>query len=341
MGDVNQPSSPSQWYYLDYLQMGVMIVDEYYRIVYWNRWLENHSNIISESVEQQPFKTVFPELADSRLFELIQQVVEEKLSGMISSALNKSLLPLYPSINHQLKQMDLMRQMVQVTAMEDASGSQLAMVQVTDMTREHLKNIQIKEQSQAMQSLVSVDQVTTLANRQKFDACLHDEYRRALRAESKLVVAIVEIDHFDAFVKHYGEPAADQLLSAVSGIFETLLCRETDIIARYSAQAFGLVMPCTTEEGGVLIAQEMRKAVRQLEIPHVSGAASAATVSVGMALAQPTKTDGEEGFAKAVGFALDNAKEFGGDKAMLYLMADGRLRDCDGLLQDGQLMLEM
>lgn len=348
MGDVEQSVSAvvSPWYYLDYLQMGVMVVDEYYRIVYWNRWLENHSNILSESVELKPFKTAFPELADSRLFELIQQVIEERLSGMISSALNKSPLPLYPSINHQLKQMDLMQQMVQVTAMEDASGRQLAMVQVTDMTRQHLKNAQIKSQSDQMQALVNVDAVTALANRQKFDISLEEEYRRAIRAKTPLVAAVVEIDHFDAFASHYGQQSADEALTEITGIFQSLLCRETDIIARHSEQAFGLILPCTSEEGSVMIAQELRRAVSALDIAHAfSAAASSMTVSIGMALVEPAKPEDMAAFVKGVDFALNNARELGGDRAMLYLMEGGRLRDCDsgydGLNQEGQLLLQM
>ncbi len=347
MGDVEQ-SVPgvSPWYYLDYLQMGVMVVDEYYRIVYWNRWLENHSNIISESVELKQFKSVFPDLADSRLFELIQQVIEERLSGMISSALNKSKLPLYPSINHQLKQMDLMQQMVQVTAMEDANGRQLAMVQVTDMTRQHLKNVQIKSQSDKMQALVNVDAVTALPNRQKFDVSLDSEYRRAIRAKAPLVAAIVQIDHFDAFARHYGIQAADEALTEITAIFQSLLCRETDLVARYDSQSYGLILPCTTEEGCVMIAQELRRAVKALDMPHAfSASSSVMTVSIGMALVEPEKPEELAAFVKAFDFTLNHAHELGGDRAMLYLMDGGRLRDCDGgydgLNQEGQLLLQM
>lgn len=347
MGDVEQPASGfSPWYYLDYLQMGVMVIDEYYRIVYWNRWLENHSNIISESVALQPFKSVFPDLADSRLFELIQQVIEERLSGMISSSLNQSPLPLYPSINHQLKQLDLMKQMVQVTAMEDANGRHLAMVQVTDMTRQHLKNVQIKSQSDQMQALVNVDAVTALPNRQKFDLSLESEYRRAIRAKNPLVAAVVEIDHFDAFARHYGIQAADEALTEITAIFQSLLCRETDLVARYASQSYGLILPCTTEEGCVMIAQELRRAVTALDIPHAfSASSSVMTVSVGMALVEPEKPQEMDAFVKAFAFALRSAQEQGGDRAMLYLMDGGKLRDCDGdfdgLSQEGQLLLQM
>lgn len=343
MGDVSQ-SNPelSQWHYLDYLQMGVMIIDEFYQIVFWNRWLENHSNLVSESVEQQPFKKVFPELAESRLFELVQQVLEEKLSGIVSSSLNQSLLPLYPSINHQLKQMDMMKQMLQVSAIVDADGRQLAMVQVTDMTRAHIKGMQLKEQSKTVQSLISVDHVTDLANRQKFDACLHDEYRRALRAETSLSIAVVEIDHFDSFVANYGQQRADQCLEKVSALFDALLCRETDLVARYNSRAFGLVMPCTSVPGANLIAQEVLRAVKSLDITHeLSATSSVMTVSVGMAQINPSQKDDEAQFLKAVNFSLNHAQKSGGDKAMIYLMDGGKLYDCAGAQQNAQLMLEM
>jgi len=343
VGDVMHANATlSQWYYLDYLQTGVMIIDKQYRIVYWNRWLEYHSNILSETIQGQSFKIAFPDLADSRLFELVQQVIEENLSGMISAALNRSLLPLYPSINHQLKQINVMNQMVQVTGMHDANGQQLAMVQVTDMTHSQVRHAQIKAQSQTIEALENVDQLTRLPNREKFDHDFHQEFKRIMRARANLVATIIEVDHFDNFERQYGANKAQEVLVKISDIFSSLLCRDTDIVTRYNKDSFALILPYTSEAGSQLIAQELRKAVHALKVPHaLSATSSALTVSIGLAFISPQSNEEEPRFVEALNFALAAAKEAGGDRAMLYTMADGRLTDCDGPHSDGQLLLAL
>lgn len=330
MASIDNTQLSSGMQYLDYLQMGVMVIDRHNHIVYWNRWLENHSNIMVEDVINQPFNTIFPDLVDSRLSDVINQALEERLSAVISAPLNNSLLPLYPSINHQLNQMDLMRQMVQVSAISDGDGNDFALLQINDMTHALAKGVQLRSQTKAIQSMVSKDALTEVATRAKFDESLENEFRRAQRAGTSLILGMVDVDHFKMFNNHYGESVGNDCLSEIAKVFDHVLNRSTDMIARYSGQVFGVLMPCTSYPGGLQVAEEVRNAVKTLEIAHdASTTAPFVTVSIGLAYVEPTREDQLDAVIEAAAFALGQAKEIGGDHAMVYVMKDGSLHDCN------------
>jgi diguanylate cyclase (GGDEF)-like protein len=338
-GLVHRAFTPAGIQYLDFMQMGVMLIDENNRIVYWNRWLENHSNIAFEDIANRSFVEAFPELANSRLDDVIHQALEEKLSALISASLNQSLLPLYPSINHHLKQIDLMRQMVQVSSISDDKGRRYALVQVTNMTHVLAKEVQLRAQTQTIQDLVNVDALTSVANRRKYDSSLQEEFSRAQRAGSSLVIGFVDIDYFKLFNDHYGVSYGDRCLSEVAGSFEYALNRSTDVVARYSGQVFGIIMPCTTFEGAVSVAEALRSGVQDLQLRHeASSIASHVTVSIGLATMQPISTDKIDVLIEAAEFALDQAKKSGGNKAMIYAMQDGSLHACDALFEVKQFV---
>ncbi len=333
MAKLTQRALPSNIQYLDFLQMGVMVIDENYRIVHWNRWLEAHSDIPFKRIENKSFKQAFPDLAESRLADIIYQAIDEKLSALISASLNQSLLPLHPSTNHQIKQIDLMRQMVQVTALADEDGKRFALLQITNMTNAIAKEAQLREQSQTIQHLVSVDDLTSVANRRKFDIALQEEFSRAQRASSSLVLGFIDIDHFKLFHEHYGESEANQCLSEVASTFEYALNRSSDLVARFSEQVFAVIMPCTNFEGAVNIAESIRMGVNDLQLRHeVSSTASHISVSIGFAIIHPTFNDPLEDFIESANFALMQAKQAGGNKAMIYTKQDGSLHACDSVV---------
>lgn len=332
--------SPKGIQYLDFLQMGVLVVDKQHRVVYWNRWLESHSNMMAENVQGVEFTTAFPDLVNTRLLDVIQQALEEKLSAVISAPLNKSLLPLYPSINHQLKQMDLMRQMVQVSSIKDDEGNDFALLQITDMTHAIAKEDQLRTQTQAIQSLVSLDEMTAIANRNKFNQRLDDEFRRAQRASTSLVIALVDIDHFKSYNDRYGDVQGNECIMNVATTLVGAVNRSTDLVSRYSGQVFGIVLPSTTFEGGINVAEEMRHVIKQQAITHeASTVSSLVTVSVGLAHIQPTLNDTVQSLVDAAQFALNQAKKQGGDKAMIYVMQDGSLHAC-GAGGNNRLLVE-
>jgi diguanylate cyclase (GGDEF)-like protein len=53
---------------------------------------------------------------------------------------------------------------------------------------------------------------------------------------------MLDLDHFKAYNDHYGHQGGDRLLALAAGLWRQNL-RETDILARWGGEEFGLLLP--------------------------------------------------------------------------------------------------
>ncbi len=174
--------------------------------------------------------------------------------------------------------------------------------------------------------LSSVDGLTGIANRRRFDESLGREWRRASRAQTPLSLVIVDVDCFKPFNDNYGHQVGDECLKAVARTLEQKLRRPTDLVARYGGEEFAAVLPDTGLEGAFGVAELMRDGVESLAITHrFSVAANVVTISAGVASMVPSRAD-ENGFVrllKAADDALYRAKDSGRNRVAAGLQNAG------------------
>lgn len=148
------------------------------------------------------------------------------------------------------------------------------------------RNAELSEAKNELERISLTDSLTGLANRRHFDACLHREYRRAIRQGSALSLVMIDIDHFKEFNDEYGHPAGDKCLKQVADTLRELIHRPADLVARYGGEEFSVVLPDTADASEV--ADACRRAVEALEIRHeTSSVADVVTISVGIAVLTP------------------------------------------------------
>jgi len=104
------------------------------------------------------------------------------------------------------------------------------------------------------------DDLTGLANRRVWLERLALEMARALRTGSPLLLAIFDLDHFKDYNDKFGHQAGDTILQQTAAAWQAQI-RETDLLARLGGEEFGLLLPDTGIEGGVLIGQRLLDAV--------------------------------------------------------------------------------
>jgi diguanylate cyclase (GGDEF)-like protein len=151
--------------------------------------------------------------------------------------------------------------------------------------RTHLR---LKRQSELLERLVTIDGLTEIPNRRRFDEQLEVEWQRGIRHQQPLSVILMDVDHFKLFNDNYGHAAGDRCLCAVAKGLESALGRASDLVARYGGEEFVAVLPNTDLDGARLVAEKMRAAVEALAIPHAhSGAGSVVTISLGGAAVVP------------------------------------------------------
>ncbi|MCK9238863.1 diguanylate cyclase [Desulfocurvus sp.] len=148
------------------------------------------------------------------------------------------------------------------------------------------------------------DALTGVANRRSLEDILSRELARARRSGSPLSVVMADIDFFKQYNDTYGHQAGDECLRAVAGALGSCLRRSCDLLARYGGEEFAAVIPDTDQEGALRVAQTMRRAVRDLALPHASSPA-AAVVTASFGVATRTAADGLD--ARALMAAADQA----------------------------------
>ncbi|GGY00151.1 diguanylate cyclase [Massilia dura] len=149
-------------------------------------------------------------------------------------------------------------------------------------------HLQMVRQRRMLEHLAHVDGLTELANRRRFDEVFELECQRALRHETALSIALLDIDAFKQYNDHYGHPAGDRALRAVARAAAAAVRRPGDLAARYGGEEIVLLMPDTDAAHARAVVERLRNALNRLEIPHVgSPVAPVLTVSVGGATLLP------------------------------------------------------
>ncbi len=107
--------------------------------------------------------------------------------------------------------------------------------------------------------LASSDALTGLSNRRALDEQLPREMARALRAESGLCLAIVDLDHFKAYNDAHGHLAGDEMLRRCAVAWDSEL-RGEDTIVRFGGEEFLVVLPDTGPDQAAEIVERLRGA---------------------------------------------------------------------------------
>ena len=141
--------------------------------------------------------------------------------------------------------------------------------------------------AQRLESLSTVDGMTGVANRRRFDETLLVEWGRAARDKRPLSIALIDVDWFKSFNDHYGHPAGDECLRQLARVFEAGVMRSGDLIARYGGEEFILIAPDTDHNGIQTIANYLCQEVFALGMAHEGSHYGRVSVSIGVATAYP------------------------------------------------------
>ena len=172
-----------------------------------------------------------------------------------------------------------------------------------------------------LEVLIREDHLTGLANRRYFDEVLQREVRFALRSQLPLALVMIDLDYFKSFNDSYGHVAGDTCLRQVSSLLANVLHRPTDLGARYGGEEFALILPDTTEEGAIHIAEKTLAKLRALAIEHIGSPLKRVTLSAGVAvLEQKSALRGASRinhFVQRADVALYSAKKDGRDRVAI------------------------
>lgn len=176
--------------------------------------------------------------------------------------------------------------------------------------RDHNRALEkTRTRSLEFEHAASVDVLTGMHNRRWLDDTFARMLRRCHNDSRPACLLMIDIDRFKAFNDTWGHLAGDAVLRHVSRQMGAHL-RPTDLMARFGGEEFAALLPDTSHEEALGIAERLRGGIEWASLTlGESGETVRVTVSLGLAAAHPEEA--LEALIARADAALYRAKEGG------------------------------
>jgi diguanylate cyclase len=141
---------------------------------------------------------------------------------------------------------------------------------------------ELKQRAKDAEKLASIDPLTSVANRRKFDDELQKQVATSHQDESPLCLMMVDIDHFKTINDQHGHRTGDAVLRQFAELLGGVV-RTTDLVARYGGEEFAVILPRAPLGNAYEIAERIRKTVRSHAWNNPGGGDVSLTASFGIA----------------------------------------------------------
>ena len=182
---------------------------------------------------------------------------------------------------------------------------------VRDVSRRKAAEEELQNAYETLEAMATVDALTGVANRRRFDDTLDHEWRRAVRMRTPTALLLIDVDHFKSYNDIYGHVRGDVCLRDVASAALEVVRRSSDIVARFGGEEFAVVLPNTDEASAAALAEEIREAVMRREILHGGNRPGIVTVSIGCAAMVAERGSHAVTLVEAADEALYKAKHQG------------------------------
>lgn len=181
-------------------------------------------------------------------------------------------------------------------------GDKLMLCIVHDITEQ-------KRLEQELEHAALRDSMTGLLNRRQFYLITEQTNPSHLPAQQQFSLLLVDTDHFKNINDVFGHSKGDEVLISLSRMLEAC-SRKDDFVFRWGGEEFVILLPRTTLEAAMQVAETIRAEVARIAIPGLPRF----TVSIGVARHNPDESIDD--LFKRVDDALYRAKNNGRNKVL-------------------------
>lgn len=189
-----------------------------------------------------------------------------------------------------------------------------------------LKNTLLREEiierqkvEKKLVQLATIDPLTSIPNRRKFDDVLHYELNRDTRYKTALSLIFCDLDHFKQINDEHGHKIGDDVLKEFTHLVSSHI-RRTDIFARWGGEEFVLLLPETDMATAIQMAEKLRIETENHRFSFIGNM----TASFGVT--QHIEGDNETTFIKRADDALYQSKEMGRNRVVVLPSSNSILR---------------
>lgn len=175
--------------------------------------------------------------------------------------------------------------------------------------RHNLEEI-VSIRTEQLEKLASIDDLTQLYNRRKFNSLLEQELARNMRYGRDLSIIMFDIDHFKNINDSFGHATGDATLSTLARLCSDAI-RNTDILGRIGGEEFMLLLPETPKQNARILAERLRDMIANHPFPGVEH------ITISMGVTAVYENDTIDSLFSRVDIALYAAKENGRNRVVV------------------------
>lgn len=162
--------------------------------------------------------------------------------------------------------------------------------------------------------LALTDALTGVANRRQVEIAAEQAVEHAHVAREPLAVLTFDLDSFKRINDGHGHAGGDRVLVRVARACESVL-RQHDLLGRIGGEEFVVLLPNTSTDAALLVAERLRDSVHRLDLSDIAPDLGV-TISLGLAMLR-AEDDGVHGVIDRADAALYRAKEAGRNRVAM------------------------
>jgi diguanylate cyclase (GGDEF)-like protein len=171
--------------------------------------------------------------------------------------------------------------------------------------------------------LAEHDALTGLKNRRVFDETLDRLWEQAADSARTIAILLIDVDHFKAYNDLYGHQAGDRTLRRVADSLRGAAAVPLDVLARYGGEEFAVVLYAADATRAEALAGSLRRAIEEADIAHrESRHGGVVTISIGVAVVEPSNERRARGALQLADQALYQAKQLGRNRVVVLDQAE-------------------
>lgn len=297
------------------IDVGLVVLDQEYKIQIWNGFMENHSGLLPR------------EAKDKVLFELFDEIPKEWFKRKAESVflLKNKAFTIWEQRPYLFKfqnyrpvtgTADFMYQNTTFIPLLSATGqvTHLCLI-IYDVTDNAVHKNDLEKANRELAILSQTDGLTQLFNRSHWESCLQAEFKRWTRSQNPSCLVMLDIDHFKNVNDSYGHMVGDEVIRHLAKLIRAHV-RETDVCGRYGGEEFAILLADTTLNNGFIFAERLRKEIAEAIVKY-NDIDINYTVSMGIAEINPSILS-YEAWMECADAALYQSKEGGRNQVTLF-----------------------
>ena len=135
---------------LERLPVGVIVLDNQKRVICWNEWVAEATEVSASNAIGKSILELFPEIENTRLSDALEDALQLGFPALLSFSLHKSPLPLFRKLGNEELRLD---QVIQVLSVTLPNYPRACVIQISDVTHVRMREEQIRKQGHELREL--------------------------------------------------------------------------------------------------------------------------------------------------------------------------------------------